>query len=95
MVIPDGHFEVVTKACISTFVKSPRLSSRLGSGLCQTLAPCLFLPAILDSYHQVSPSHQHRKAASFQNLHSLLSGKGDRSSLYVVGESGDHSAAGG
>ncbi|XP_030887674.1 uncharacterized protein KIAA1614 homolog [Leptonychotes weddellii] len=42
----------------------------------------------------VSPSHQHRKAASFQNLHSLLSGKGDRSSLYMVGEPGDHSAVG-
>lgn len=48
----------------------------------------------LQSLHLVSPSHQHRKAASFQNLHSLLSGKGDRSSLYMVGESGDHSAAG-
>ncbi|KAI5762907.1 KIAA1614-like protein [Gulo gulo luscus] len=48
----------------------------------------------LQSLHLVSPSHQHRKAASFQNLHSLLSGKGDRSSLYVVGEPGDHSAAG-
>lgn len=23
MVIPDGHFEVVTKACIITFLKSP------------------------------------------------------------------------
>ncbi|XP_034522735.1 uncharacterized protein KIAA1614 homolog isoform X1 [Ailuropoda melanoleuca] len=48
----------------------------------------------LQSLHLVSPSHQHRKAASFQNLHSLLSGKGDRSSLYLVGEPGDHSAAG-
>nr|XP_023496425.1 uncharacterized protein KIAA1614 homolog isoform X4 [Equus caballus]XP_023496426.1 uncharacterized protein KIAA1614 homolog isoform X4 [Equus caballus] len=42
----------------------------------------------------VSPSHQHRKAASFQNLHSLLSGKVDRSSLYLVGEPGAHSTAG-
>uniref|UniRef100_A0A452UR82 KIAA1614 ortholog n=1 Tax=Ursus maritimus TaxID=29073 RepID=A0A452UR82_URSMA len=48
----------------------------------------------LQSLHLVSPSHQHRKAASFQNLHSLLNGKGDRSSLYMVGEPGDHSAAG-
>ncbi|XP_060499775.1 uncharacterized protein KIAA1614 homolog isoform X1 [Panthera onca] len=46
----------------------------------------------LQSLHLVSPSHHHRKAVSFQNLHSLLSGKGDRSSLYVVGEPGDHSA---
>uniref|UniRef100_A0A673V6F1 KIAA1614 n=1 Tax=Suricata suricatta TaxID=37032 RepID=A0A673V6F1_SURSU len=48
----------------------------------------------LQSLHLVSPSHQHRKAVSFQNLHSLLRGKGDRSSLYVVGEPGDHSADG-
>ncbi|XP_077619483.1 uncharacterized protein KIAA1614 homolog [Crocuta crocuta] len=48
----------------------------------------------LQSLQLVSPSHQHRKAVSFQNLHSLLSGKGDRSSLYVVGEPGDHSADG-
>nr|XP_025856834.1 uncharacterized protein KIAA1614 homolog [Vulpes vulpes] len=48
----------------------------------------------LQSLRLVSPSHQHRKAASFQNLHSLLSGKGDRSSLYMVGEPGEHSAAG-
>ncbi|XP_053461303.1 uncharacterized protein KIAA1614 homolog isoform X2 [Nycticebus coucang] len=48
----------------------------------------------LQSLHLVSPSHQRRKAASFQNLHSLLSGKGDRSSLYVVGGPGDHGAAG-
>nr|XP_055175295.1 uncharacterized protein KIAA1614 homolog isoform X3 [Nyctereutes procyonoides] len=47
----------------------------------------------LQSLRLVSPSHQHRKAASFQNLHSLLSGKGDRSSLYMVGEPGEHSAA--
>ncbi|XP_057626361.1 uncharacterized protein KIAA1614 homolog isoform X3 [Chionomys nivalis] len=38
----------------------------------------------LQILHLVSPSHQHRKAASFQNLHSLLGGKGDRSSLYRV-----------
>lgn len=38
----------------------------------------------LQSLNPVSPSRQHRKAASFQNLHSLLSGRGDRSSLYLV-----------
>ncbi|XP_076797479.1 uncharacterized protein KIAA1614 homolog isoform X3 [Arvicanthis niloticus] len=43
----------------------------------------------LQILHLVSPSHQHRKAASFQNLHSLLGGKGDRSSLYLVEGSGD------
>uniref|UniRef100_G1PYB9 KIAA1614 n=1 Tax=Myotis lucifugus TaxID=59463 RepID=G1PYB9_MYOLU len=48
----------------------------------------------LQSLHRVSPSHQHRKAASFQNLYSLLSGKVDRSSLYLVGEPGDHSEPG-
>nr|KAF6413433.1 hypothetical protein HJG59_007271 [Molossus molossus] len=48
----------------------------------------------LQSLHLVSPSHQHQKAASFQNLHSLLSGKVDRSSLYLVGEPGDHSESG-
>nr|XP_035927005.1 uncharacterized protein KIAA1614 homolog isoform X2 [Halichoerus grypus] len=48
----------------------------------------------VQSLQLVSPSHQRRKAASFQNLHSLLSGKGDRSSLYMVGEPGDHSAVG-
>uniref|UniRef100_H0X2N8 PDZ domain-containing protein n=1 Tax=Otolemur garnettii TaxID=30611 RepID=H0X2N8_OTOGA len=48
----------------------------------------------LQSLHLVSPSHQRRKAASFQNLHSLLSGKGDRSSLYVVGGPGDHGTSG-
>nr|XP_012416626.1 PREDICTED: uncharacterized protein KIAA1614 homolog [Odobenus rosmarus divergens] len=48
----------------------------------------------VQSLQLVSPSHQHRKAASFQNLHSLLNGKGDRSSLYMVGEPGDHSALG-
>ncbi|XP_043779768.1 uncharacterized protein KIAA1614 homolog [Cervus elaphus] len=47
----------------------------------------------LQSLHLVSPSCQHRKATSFQNLHSLLSGKVDRSNLYLVGEPGDHSAA--
>ncbi|XP_045045008.2 uncharacterized protein KIAA1614 homolog [Desmodus rotundus] len=48
----------------------------------------------LQSLRLVSPSHQHRKAASFQNLHSLLSGKVDRSSLYLIGEPGDHSESG-
>ncbi|XP_073756261.1 uncharacterized protein KIAA1614 homolog isoform X2 [Callorhinus ursinus] len=48
----------------------------------------------VQSLQLVSPSHKHRKAASFQNLHSLLSGKGDRSSLYMVEEPGDHSALG-
>ncbi|XP_049723936.1 uncharacterized protein KIAA1614 homolog isoform X3 [Elephas maximus indicus] len=48
----------------------------------------------LQSLHLVSPSHQHRKAASFQNLYSLLSNKVDRSSLYLVGEPEDHSATG-
>ncbi|XP_006876499.1 PREDICTED: uncharacterized protein KIAA1614 homolog [Chrysochloris asiatica] len=48
----------------------------------------------LQSLHLVSPSCQRRKAASFQNLHSLLSNKVDRSSLYLVGEPGDHSATG-
>ncbi|XP_036761843.2 uncharacterized protein KIAA1614 homolog isoform X6 [Manis pentadactyla] len=48
----------------------------------------------LQSLHLGSPSSQHRKAASFQNLHSLLSGKVDRSSRYLVGEPGEHSAAG-
>lgn len=48
----------------------------------------------LQSLHLVSSSHQRRKAASFQNLHSLLSGKVDWSSLYLVGEPGDHSEPG-
>uniref|UniRef100_A0A8C5LG14 cDNA sequence BC034090 n=1 Tax=Jaculus jaculus TaxID=51337 RepID=A0A8C5LG14_JACJA len=48
----------------------------------------------LQFLHLVSPSHQHRKAASFQNLHSLLSGKGDRSSLYLVESPGDPRAPG-
>ncbi|XP_011904220.1 PREDICTED: uncharacterized protein KIAA1614 homolog isoform X2 [Cercocebus atys] len=48
----------------------------------------------LQSLHPVSPSHQRRKAASFQNLHSLLSGKGEQSRLYLVAGPGDHSAAG-
>ncbi|XP_066217769.1 uncharacterized protein KIAA1614 homolog isoform X2 [Saccopteryx leptura] len=47
----------------------------------------------LQSLRLVSPPHQHRKAASFQNLHSLLSGKTDRSSLYLVEEPGDHRLA--
>ncbi|XP_027273145.1 uncharacterized protein KIAA1614 homolog [Cricetulus griseus] len=45
----------------------------------------------LQILHLVSPSHQHRKATSFQNLHALLGGKGDRSSLYLVEGSGDPS----
>ncbi|XP_029394712.1 uncharacterized protein KIAA1614 homolog isoform X2 [Mus pahari] len=45
----------------------------------------------LQTLHLVSPSHQHRRATSFQNLHSLLGGKGDRSSLYLVEGSGDSS----
>nr|XP_036877012.1 uncharacterized protein KIAA1614 homolog isoform X5 [Manis javanica] len=48
----------------------------------------------LQFLHLGSPSSQHRKAASFQNLHSLLSGKVDPSSRYLVGEPGEHSAAG-
>ncbi|XP_073903411.1 uncharacterized protein KIAA1614 homolog isoform X3 [Castor canadensis] len=48
----------------------------------------------LQFLHLVSSSHQHRKAASFQNLHALLSGKGDRSSLYLVEEPGNPSAPG-
>nr|XP_013013504.1 uncharacterized protein KIAA1614 homolog isoform X1 [Cavia porcellus] len=43
----------------------------------------------LQSLNLVSPSRQHRKAASFQNLHSLLSGRGDRSSLYLVEAEGN------
>ncbi|CAO2637292.1 Uncharacterized protein KIAA1614 [Lemmus lemmus] len=45
----------------------------------------------LQILHLVSPSHQHRKATSFQNLHSLLGGRGDPSSLYLVEGSGDPS----
>uniref|UniRef100_A0A8C2VSL5 KIAA1614 n=1 Tax=Chinchilla lanigera TaxID=34839 RepID=A0A8C2VSL5_CHILA len=48
----------------------------------------------LQSLNPVSPSRQHRKAASFQNLHSLLSGRGDRSSLYLVESPGCPSAPG-
>ncbi|XP_035871426.1 uncharacterized protein KIAA1614 homolog [Phyllostomus discolor] len=63
------------------------------------LAPHASTPKVkrapsLQSLRLVSPSHQHRKAASFQNLHSLLSGKVDRSSLYLIGEPGDHSESG-
>lgn len=47
----------------------------------------------LQILHLVSPSHQHRKATSFQNLHSLLHGKGDRSSLYLVEGSEDPSTS--
>ncbi|XP_077878548.1 uncharacterized protein KIAA1614 homolog isoform X3 [Ictidomys tridecemlineatus] len=55
------------------------------TGACYARRPCTSV---------VSPSHQHRKASSFQNLHSLLSGKGDRSSLYLVEGPGDSSAGG-
>ncbi|XP_016044953.1 uncharacterized protein KIAA1614 homolog isoform X2 [Erinaceus europaeus] len=48
----------------------------------------------LQILHLVSPSHQHRKAASFQNLHTLLSSKVDRSSLYLIREPGDEQATG-
>lgn len=46
----------------------------------------------LQMLHLVSPSYQHRKATSFQNLHALLGGKGDRSSLYLVEGSEDTSS---
>lgn len=91
MGIPVEHVEVITKAC--TMHYCPRRPSGWGQVM-STPARWLFSPAILGLSHQVSPSHQHRKAASFQNLHSLLSGKVDRSSLYLVGEPGAHSAAG-
>ncbi|KAB0405963.1 hypothetical protein E2I00_007106 [Balaenoptera physalus] len=58
-----------------------------------TSAPKMKRAPSLQSLHPVSPSRQRRKAASFQNLHSLLSGKVDRSNLYLVGEPGDHNAA--
>ncbi|XP_036612266.1 uncharacterized protein KIAA1614 homolog [Trichosurus vulpecula] len=47
----------------------------------------------LQSLQLVSPSHQHRKAGSVQNLHSLL-GKVDRSSRYLVGDGGEPRASG-
>ncbi|XP_006887838.1 PREDICTED: uncharacterized protein KIAA1614 homolog [Elephantulus edwardii] len=59
-----------------------------------TSTPKLKRAPSLQSLHLVSPSPQHRKAASFQNLHSLLSSKGNRSSLYLVGEPGDPNATG-
>ncbi|XP_043860372.1 uncharacterized protein KIAA1614 homolog [Dromiciops gliroides] len=46
----------------------------------------------LQSLQLVSPSHQHRKAGSVQNLHSLLS-KVDRSSQYLVGDGGESRAS--
>ncbi|XP_059947161.1 uncharacterized protein KIAA1614 homolog isoform X4 [Mesoplodon densirostris] len=58
-----------------------------------TSAPKMKRAPSLQSLHPVSPSRQRWKAASFQNLHSLLSGKVDRSNLYLVGEPGDHNAA--
>ncbi|XP_062067438.1 uncharacterized protein KIAA1614 homolog isoform X1 [Lepus europaeus] len=48
----------------------------------------------LQALHVGSPWHQHRRAASFHSLHALLSGKGDRSSLYLVAEPGGHGVAG-
>ncbi|KAM9212907.1 uncharacterized protein KIAA1614 homolog isoform 1-T1 [Dugong dugon] len=59
-----------------------------------TSTPKVKRPPSLQSLHLVSSSHQHRKAASFQNLHSLLRSKVDRSSLYLIGEPEDHSATG-
>ncbi|XP_068930466.1 uncharacterized protein KIAA1614 homolog [Petaurus breviceps papuanus] len=47
----------------------------------------------LQSLQLVSPSHQHRKVGSVQNLHSLL-GKADRSSRYLVGDGGEPRASG-
>ncbi|XP_059988055.1 uncharacterized protein KIAA1614 homolog isoform X2 [Lagenorhynchus albirostris] len=58
-----------------------------------TSAPKMKRAPSLQSLHPVSPSRQRWKAASFQNLHSLLSGKVDRSNLYLVGEPGHHNAA--
>ncbi|XP_010628585.1 uncharacterized protein KIAA1614 homolog isoform X5 [Fukomys damarensis] len=49
-----------------------------------TSAPKVKRAPSLQSFHLVSSSRQHQKAASFQNLHSLLSGRGNRSSLYLV-----------
>ncbi|XP_074164615.1 uncharacterized protein KIAA1614 homolog isoform X2 [Sminthopsis crassicaudata] len=46
----------------------------------------------LQSLQLVSSSHQHRKAGSVQNLHSLL-GKVDRSSRYLVGDPGEPRAS--
>ncbi|XP_072504580.1 uncharacterized protein KIAA1614 homolog [Notamacropus eugenii] len=47
----------------------------------------------LQSLQLVSSSHQHQKAGSVQNLHSLL-GKADRSRCYLVGDGGDPRAPG-
>uniref|UniRef100_A0A8C3WZ18 KIAA1614 n=1 Tax=Catagonus wagneri TaxID=51154 RepID=A0A8C3WZ18_9CETA len=63
------------------------------------LAPHASAPKVkrapsFQSLRLVSPSRQHRKAASLQNLHSLLGGKVDRSNLYLVEEPGDPRAAG-
>lgn len=57
----------------------------------QTSTPKVKRAPSLQTLHLVSSSHQHRRATSFQNLHSLLGGKGDRSSLYLVEGSGDSS----
>nr|XP_019589472.1 PREDICTED: uncharacterized protein KIAA1614 homolog isoform X2 [Rhinolophus sinicus] len=71
-----------------------QLQSPLPGSASHTSTPKVKRAPSLQYLHLVSPPHQHRKAASFQNLHSLLSGKVDRSSLYLVGEPGDDSAAG-
>ncbi|XP_020840011.1 uncharacterized protein KIAA1614 homolog [Phascolarctos cinereus] len=47
----------------------------------------------LQSLQLVSPPHQHQKAGSIQNLHSLLS-KADRSSRYLVGDGEEPRASG-
>lgn len=59
-----------------------------------TSAPRVRRAPSLQSLRLVSPSRQHRKAASLQNLHSLLSGKVDRANLYLVEEPGNPRAAG-
>ncbi|KAM6217282.1 uncharacterized protein KIAA1614 homolog [Rhynchocyon petersi] len=69
------------------------LQSPVPGSASHTSTPKVKRAPSLQSLHLVSPSHQHRKAASFQNLHSLLSPKVDRSSLYLVGDS-DPSATG-
>ncbi|XP_027724452.1 uncharacterized protein KIAA1614 homolog isoform X2 [Vombatus ursinus] len=47
----------------------------------------------LQSLQLVSPPHQHQKAGSVQNLHSVL-GKADRSSHYLVGNGGEPRVSG-
>ncbi|XP_074078278.1 uncharacterized protein KIAA1614 homolog [Macrotis lagotis] len=63
----------------------PPLANGLGSKMKKTPS--------LQSLQLASPSHQHRKAGSVQNLHSLL-GKVDRSSHYLVGDGGEPRASG-